>query len=271
MKRLMRGRGAFAIIMLSFIIFQPILSVVWLPYDTTTFHLEDTYASPSLKFWLGTDRYGRDLYCRTIVASRYTLSIAFLSTLICLSTGTFLGLLSAYKGGIIDEIMMRIVDAFLSIPSILLALLVCGLVGASFVNLMLAISFVFIPRVMRVIRGVGISLCRERFIDAARIRGDSTSYIILGELLPNAIPSILVEGTYRVGFAVFIGASLGYLGFGVQPPTPEWGLMIREAMVQIQMSPWVLIWPGGMIVVFIVGTTLLGDHLNEILGTRIQR
>jgi len=271
MKRLMRGRGAVALVMLIFILFQPILSLIWLPHDTTSFNLEDTYASPSSKFWFGTDRYGRDLYSRTIVASRYTLSIAFISTLICLSIGTFLGLLSAYKGGIIDEILMRLVDAFLAIPSILLSLLVCGLIGASFSNLMFAISVVFIPRVTRVVRGVGITLCRERFIDAARVRGDSTSYIILGELLPNAIPSILVEGTYRAGFAVFIGASLGYLGFGVQPPTPEWGLMIREAMVQIQMSPWVLIWPGGMIILFIVGTTLLGDHLNEIFGTRIQR
>ncbi|HEY7138823.1 MAG TPA: ABC transporter permease [Methylomirabilota bacterium] len=238
------------------------------PYDVEAFHSLAKMKPPSASFWLGTDRYGRDVLSRVIVGARTTVTMAVAGTALGLVAGTLIGLASGHLGGVIDEILMRLMDIVMSFPSLLLALLVVAVLGGSTVNAVLSIGMVFTPRVARVVRSATLGLRGAQFVEAAVVRGEGDAYIVFRELLPNLWPPIIVEGCIRLSYAVLLSVSLSYLGLGAQPPTPDWGLTVAKERVYLVLAPWTVLFPASAIVLFIVGVNLLGDGLREWLVAR---
>lgn len=244
----------------------------WLaPYDVEEFHRKDALQAPSARYWFGTDRYGRDIFSRVLVGSRTTVSMALAGTLLGLGGGLLIGLVSGYVGGQLDELLMRGMDVVMSFPSLLLALLVVAVLGATAVNAILSIGIVFIPRVARVVRSAALGLRTAEFVEAAQVRGERASYILFHEILPNLWPPIIVEGSIRMSYAVLLSVSLSYLGLGAQPPTPDWGLMVSKERAFLVLAPWVVLFPAGAIVTLIMGVNLLGDGLRDRLMARKSR
>jgi peptide/nickel transport system permease protein len=241
------------------------------PYESTQFHPKNRFESPSRQYWLGTDEYGRDLCSRILMGSRVSLAVGITSTLAAALIGTFLGLFSGYTGGRTDELLMRLLDALMSFPGLLLALLILTALGSSFINVVISISIYAAPRIARVARSVTLAAKNEEYVLAAQARGDSIFYILFVEILPNVVPPILVESSIRVGFAILMAASISFLGMGTQPPTPDWGLMIGQAREYIFKSAWMILWPAVAIAVTVIGFNLLGDGLRDVLDPYITK
>lgn len=238
------------------------------PYDVEAFHRHAALKPPSGSFWFGTDRYGRDVFSRVVVGARTTMVMAVSGTLLGLTAGLLIGLASGYRGGRLDEALMRLMDIFMSFPSLLLALLVVAILGGNVVNAVLSIGIVFMPRVARVVRSATLGLRHAPFVEAAQVRGERTGYILFREILPNLWPPIIVEGCIRMSYAVLLSVSLSYLGLGAQPPAPDWGLTVSKERAFLVQAPWVVLFPAGAIVTLVVGVNLLGDGLREWLMAR---
>jgi len=179
--------------------------------------------------------------------------------------GLTLGLLAGYYGGLIDDIAMRLVDVLLALPPLLLAMIILGSLGPSRANVVFVVGFLYIPMVARVVRSVVLDLKTRQFVEAARLRGERRAYIMFRELLPNVLPPLAVEASMRFSYAIFLVASLGFLGLGVQPPSPDWGLMVGEARTYFQQAGWVLLFPAGAIALLVVGVGFLSDGLRRML------
>lgn len=235
------------------------------PYHPTTFHIEAMFQPPSINHFFGTDQFGRDVFSRVLVGSRDVLILAPLATLLGLVIGVFIGLVTGYFGGYIDEIIMRIMDALLSFPTLLLAMVVMGVLGQSVINVILVIGVVFSPRIARVTRSAVLEVKPLEYIQAARIRGESSLYIMAAEILPNITSPLSVEASIRFAYAIFTAASLNFLGLGVPPPSPDWGLMVSEGREYMLVAPWVVIFPALCIASLVVGANLFFDRIREIL------
>ena len=241
----------------------------WLaPFDPETFAPLLRYKGPSAAHWLGTDQYGRDILSRLLVGARATVLMAVLASLLGTIAGAVLGTTSAYLGGRADEAIMRTVDAVMSIPSLLMALLIVTLLGKSSANALLAIAIAFTPGMARVTRSVALAVRKQEYVAAAIARGESAWYIVRREMLPNVVAPIVVEMTIRVAFAVMLFATLSFLGLGAQPPKPEWGLMVSESRRFMHLSPWMIVWPSVAIATVAIGFNLLGDGLRDALNPR---
>ena len=259
------------IIIVLFLLLVAALAPLIVPYEPTKFHPQHRLEAPSAEFWLGTDQFGRDLFSRIVMGSRISLTLGAAATLLGTVLGTLLGLFSGYTGGKTDEVLMRLVDALMSFPGILLALLILTALGSSLSNVILSIGIIFTPRIARVARSVTLAAKNEEYVEAAKARGDSRRYILFRELLPNIMPSVLIESSIRMGFAILMGASISFLGMGTQPPTPDWGLMIGQAREYIFQSVWVILWPAVAIAVTVIGFNLLGDGIRDILDPRLVK
>ena len=238
------------------------------PYGVEQFHVRARFGGPSAQFWLGTDQFGRDLLSRLLVGARSTLLSALLATLLGTIAGAVLGTLSAFLGGWVDEIIMRIVDAVMAIPNLLFTLLIVTVLGASGVNALLAIGIAFTPGMARVTRSVALAIRRQDFVAAAIARGESGGFIVLREMLPNVVGPIIVEATIRVAFAVMALATLSFLGLGAQPPSSEWGLMVAEARPYLFRNPWMMVVPSIAIATVAIAFNLFGDGLRDALNPR---
>lgn len=238
------------------------------PYPFDKFHFGDRLAPPSAEFWLGTDRYGRDIFSRVIHGTQLTVTMAGTGTIIGVAIGLLIGLFSGYIGGWFDEILMRLTDIVMSFPALLLAMLVVAALGSNEINAVLSIGIVFIPKVARVVRSATLGLRNVQFVEAAEVRGESNSYIIFREILPNVWPPVIVETCIRLSYAVLLVVSLSYLGLGAQPPAPDWGLMIAKERAFLVSAPWVVFAPAGAIVLLIISVNLLGDGMREYLAAR---
>ena len=233
------------------------------------FHVElseDQLASPSLKFPLGTDDAGRDILSRVMAGARSIILVSVSAAALGIFLGTVVGMASGYKGGKTDEVVMRIMDGLMSFPTLLLALLVLSMLGSNQVNIVATIGVVFMPRVARVMRSATLALKDLEFVQNARLRGESSLYIIFREILPNAVPVLGVEASVRLSYAILIAASLGFLGLGVQPPSSDWGLMISENQKFIVQAPWVALAPAAAVATLVVGVNLLADGLRQARG-----
>lgn len=237
------------------------------PYPPLEFHYQDTLQPPSGTFLLGTDQFGRDVLSRILAGTRSIILIAFGATALGVVGGTLVGLTAGYYGGKIDETIMRVADGLMSFPSLLLALLILTTLGSSLVNIVIGVAITFVPRVARIIRSVALDIRTQPFVQAAQARGERAPYIITREMLPNAMPAIIVESSIRVGYAILIGASLGFLGLGVQPPTPDWGLMIYEGRSMIQTAPWLVLGPAVAISLLVIAANLFADGLSRVLDS----
>lgn len=220
---------------------------------------------PSLSHPFGTDQFGRDVFSRVVAGTRGVFLLGGSATLVALLLGTTMGLVSAYRGGLVDEVLMRTFDVFLAVPSLLLALVFLATMGPSLLNLVLVIVILYTPPISRLVRSVVLDLKTKEFVEAAKLRGERTSYILFREILPNALPPLLVEGSIRFSYSIFLVASLGFLGLGVQPPSPDWGLQINEARDFFARSPWMLLFPAATISLLVVATSLMTDGLRDML------
>lgn len=241
------------------------------PYPYDEFHVDDRLKGPSLKYWMGTDEFGRDVMSRVLVGARISLYMGVGATWISLLLGVPLGLIGGYYRGRLDEFIMRTMDLIMSFPPVLLGLLILAFTTPSLHKTLLAVGLVYVPSISRVTRSVTLGLAREEFVEAARARGESGFYILFQEILPNAWAPIVVEGSLRITFAILLAAALSFLGLGAQPPSSDWGLMISEARPFIGPAPWIAIFPGMAICMTVILFNLLGDRLREFLDPRLRR
>ena len=235
------------------------------PYDYTAQNAAEALEAPSLQHPFGTDQYGRDVFSRVIAGTRGVFLLGGIGTLLAAAIGTSMGLLSGYSGGVADEVIMRLLDVLLSFPSLLLAMVLLSTVGPSNLNLIVVIMILYVPIVARVVRSMVLDLKSKEFVEAARVRGENRRYILFREILPNALPPLLVEATMRFSYSIFLVASLGFLGLGVQPPSPDWGLQINEARNFLAIAPWTLFFPAAAISILIIATSLMSDGMRQVL------
>jgi len=226
------------------------------------------YHAPGAEFWFGSDNYGRDVFARVLWGARITLVIGCSSVIVALAVGVPLGMLSGYWGRWRDEVLMRVNDAFMCLPGLMVALLLVSVLGSNLWNAILAIGISYIPRVVRVVRSATIGLKNEEFVIAARARGEGDAYIVFQEILPNIWTVVIVEAGIRIGFAIILGAALSYLSLGVQPPAPGWGLMIYESRQLIFLAPWTLIFPSVALALIIISFNVFGEGLRRLLDPR---
>ena len=235
------------------------------PFTATEQNFQSPLEGPSSTHLFGTDRFGRDVFSRVVVGTRSIFALAGFGTLLGVLLGTGFGLLSGFRGGWFDEILMRVFDSILAIPALLLALLLLGTIGSSSYGVLFVIAAVYTPIVARVVRSEVLAIKTRDYVEAARLQGESTLYILTREILPGVLPALSVEAALRFSYAIFLVASLGFLGVGVQPPTPNWGLMVKAARDFAEVAPWWLLFPAGAISVLVVGMNLLADGLKRVL------
>ena len=253
------------------VLFYLVLAVfgTWLaPHSATEFHYDSNGAirqlqPPSSEFWFGTDQFGRDVYSRVLSGAGSLIGVSVAGAALGLLFGSLLGLVTGYLGGKLDEMVMRILDGVMSFPALLLALLVLTTLGSGVLNVILTIGIVFSPAVARIVRSATLALKELEFVQSARLRGERSWYILLREILPNVVPVLGAEAPIRLSYAIFLVSSLGFLGLGVQPPSPDWGLMISEGRKFLVTAPWVALVPVGAVSVLIVGVNLLVDGLRQ--------
>jgi peptide/nickel transport system permease protein len=226
---------------------------------------------PDATHWLGTDEFGRDVLSRMLYGARLSLLMGIGATFVSLVIGVPLGLAAGYKGGRVDESIMRAIDVVISVPPILMGLLLLSLTTPNVWKTAAAVGIIYVPIMARLARAVTLEIAREEFVLAARARGERLWYILAAEILPNAWPPIIVEAALRVTFAIMLGAALSFLGLGVQPPSSDWGLMIAEARPFIDTAPWVAIAPGVVLCITVIAVNLVGDGLREMLDPRLKR
>ena len=219
---------------------------------------------PSAAHWLGTDRQGRDLWARLAHGSRIILLLAPFSIVIALVIGGTLGVIAGYYGGLTDEVTMRALDGLMAFPQILLYLVIIAALGPSFTNIVIAITIAGAPGIARLVRSLTLDIKTRDFVAAAETRGESPWYIMFVEILPNARGPIIIDVMLRIGYAVFAIGTLGFLGLGLPPPSPDWGSMVTQGKSFIQAGhPWDALWASLAIAMLVVGLNLMADGLNE--------
>lgn len=252
-----------------FWIFVAVLAPVLAPYTPFAQDGQAVNQGPSAQHLLGTDHLGRDLLTRLMFGSRTILTLAPISVLAAVVVGTFLGLIGGYYGGLVDEVVMRILDAIMAFPTILLYLIIISAIGPSAINVVIAITFVGAPGIARLVRSLTLDIRVRDYIAAAQLRGENPLYVMFVEILPNARGPLIIDSMLRVGYAVFAIGTLGFLGLGLPPPTPDWGGMISEARKFIWVNPLGVLWPAVAIASLVVGLNLFADGLREE-STRYQ-
>jgi peptide/nickel transport system permease protein len=239
------------------------------PYPFDQMHIRDRFLPPNLHYLAGTDEYGRDVFSRLLLGSQLSLALGVTATLISMGVGVPLGLLAGYRRGVTDEVIMRTLDVMLAFPPIMLVLLILAVTRPSMMKTAMAIGILAVAPIARVTRSVTLDLMSGEFIEAARARGERLLYMLWRELLPNVWPVLMVEASLRVVFAVLLGAVLSFLGFGVQPPAADWGLMISNGRAFVDTAPWISLAPGVAMSITVIAISLVGDGLREVLDPRI--
>jgi dipeptide transport system permease protein len=223
------------------------------------------------RFVLGTDGVGRDLLSRLIYGSRYSLFIGAIVVTISLAAGILLGMLSGFFRGTVDILIMRAMDIILSIPSLLLALAIVAILGSGLVNAMIAVAITYIPHYARLARAAVLTELPKDYVTASRVAGAGTMRLMLSTVLPNCLAPLIVQATLSFSTAILDAAALGFLGYGAQAPTPEWGTMLADARSLIRAAPWVVTLPGLAILITVLAFNLLGDGLRDALDPKLKR
>ena len=261
-----RPSGLVGLILVAFHVVLAIVSPAIAPYDFRELSAQIILNAPSFEHWFGTDNLGRDVFTRTMLGGRQALLVTTVSTVLAITWGGFLGILLGLIGGRLDEILMRLVDAFLCLPWILVLLLIVVMVGSGPGVLILTLGFFYGIPVIRMARAATHDVVALDFVTAARARGETRSTIVRRELLPNVLDVLLVEGAMRWSWMLLAFSSLSFLGFGVTPPTPDWGLMISNARGFMSFAPWAALAPVVALSSLIIGINLSADALAKVLG-----
>ena len=241
------------------------------PYDPLKQNIPASLSPPSPDHWMGTDKLGRDIYSRVLYGARISLMVGGSVVLLAGAFGASVGLLAGYLGGWWDESLMRITDIFLAFPSLILAMAIAGALGPSLQNALIAVAVVSWPVYARLIRGQVLVLREREFVQAARAVGVGTSLLLRRHLFPNTLSPLLVQASFDMGATILAVAGLSFIGFGAQPPTPEWGVMISEGRNYIATNWWVAFFPAMAILFAVAGFNLVGDGLRDVLDPRLRK
>jgi peptide/nickel transport system permease protein len=225
---------------------------------------------PSDRFWFGTDSFGRDVYSRTMYGGRISLIIGFSVALMATTVGLAIGLVAGYLRTA-DAVLMRLMDGLMAIPSILLAIAIIAITRASVRGVLLAIAIPEIPRVVRLVRGIVLTLREQPYVEATRALGSGIPRILGRHLLPNTLAPLTVQATYICAVAILIEAALGFLGAGTPPEIPSWGNIMAEGRTNFQVGPWMILFPGAFLAVVVLAVNLVGDGLRDLLDPRFAR
>jgi len=233
--------------------------------------IDERFQSPSLRHLFGTDELGRDMFSRVLYGTRISLVVGILTIGLALAIGIPLGVMAGYTGGVVDEVIMRITDTFLSFPSLLLAMAISAMLGPNLRNAMIAIAISWWPWYTRLLRAEAISVKERDYVAAARAVGASWARVVFKHVLPNSLTPVIIQASMDLGGVILTCASLSFLGLGAQPPTPEWGLMISTGRTFFLTSWWIVTFPGIAIFVAVLAFNLLGDGLRELLDPKVRR
>jgi peptide/nickel transport system permease protein len=267
-----RHRAAMiGLLLLVLVCLAAILAPIIAPYDPIQIKLSAKLKPPSFEHWLGTDHFGRDIFSRLVYGGRTSLTVGLLVVGFAFCLGVPLGLASGYFGGRVDNLLMRLVDAFLTFPPLLLAVALVGLLGPDIQNVMLALGLVQAPVLARMVRGSTLAAREEVYVTAARALGAGPARIVLSHLLRNVMSPIIVQLTIVFSAAIIAEASLSFLGFGTQPPQPSWGRDMSEARRFLGDAPWMFLAPTGTIMLCVLSINFLGDGLRDALDPRSWR
>ena len=247
-----------------------IIAPVLAPFDPNEQNILEKLRAPTLEHWLGTDSFGRDTLSRVLYGARISLIIGIVSTLIAMVVGTVIGLLAGWRGGRFDTVTMQTMDVLLAFPSLILGLILVAMLGPSMVNIIIAIALTSVPPFARIARAPTIAVKEREFVEAGRALGYSDTRILVGHILPNILPEILVMGSLWLANAIRTEASLAFVGLGVKPPTATWGGMIREGFENILDSYWLALAPGMAILIVIFALNLLGDGLRDAIDPKLK-
>lgn len=238
------------------------------PYDPLEAVMQNAYLPPSAEHLFGTDKLGRDNFSRILYGASYSLSSVLLLVTIIFAVGTTLGVLAGYYGGKVDIVIMRISDMMISFPGMILAIAVAGILGGSLINAIIALTIVTWTKYARLARSMVLKIKKRDFVEAAIVNGGTSTHILWKHILPNILPLMVITAASDIGAMMMELAGLSFLGFGSQPPAPEWGLMLNEGRQQLQTAPWLMIFPGLAIFVTVVIFNLWGDALRDVLDPR---
>ncbi|EEE43408.1 ABC transporter permease [Roseibium alexandrii] len=249
-----------------------LISLIWVPYDTTVLNIANRMKLPSWEHWLGTDQFGRDILSMIMVGARTSIAVALVAVGIGMSVGVPLGLAAAArKGGWMDEVIMRANDLVFAFPSLLIAVMITAVFGASALNAIIAIGIFNIPVFARLTRGAALSLWNRDYILAARVAGKGPARISIEHILPNVANLLIVQGTIQFSLGILAEAGLSYVGLGAQPPTASWGRMLADSQTMISLAPHLALFPGLAILLTVLGLNLMGDGLRDLLDPKLRR
>ncbi|MDL1896869.1 ABC transporter permease [Anaerolineae bacterium CFX7] len=258
------------LVIITVFVILALLAPLLAPYEPQQQKLSQRLKPPTTEHFLGTDQLGRDMWSRLLWGARISLTIGLVVVLAAGIFGTTLGLISGYAGGIVDEALMRLTDIFFSFPALILAMAIAGALGPNLVNTMIAIAVVTWPVYARLARAQVLSLREREFIQAAIAIGVPTPRVLWRHLLPNSLAPLLVQASFDMGAAILAAAGLSFIGFGAQPPTPEWGVMISEGRKYVGTQPWLSLFPALAILMTVAAFNLIGDGLRDALDPRLR-
>tara|TARA_B100001057_G_scaffold285895_1_gene286085 strand:+ start:776 stop:1603 length:828 start_codon:yes stop_codon:yes gene_type:complete len=268
-RKFLNFKGLIGIFLVLIAIITAIIAPLIIPPEyATNMDMRARLSAPTLDHFLGTDQLGRDLFYRVILGARTSISIAVSAVLLSLLIGLPMGLISGFFRGVVDNILMRIVDTLLSFPALLLALTISAVLGPNLKNTILAIGIAFTPYLARLIRGEALRVSQMPYVEAAKAAGANNIRIMIGHVLPNITPVIIVQFTISLAFAILAEAGLSFLGLGTQPPEASWGLMIQASRDYLDRAPWTALVPGVAVALTVLGLNMFGDVLRDVLDPR---
>jgi len=256
-------------IMLSFFVICAVFADYLAPYDPLEPDLRNNLAPPTREHLLGTDELGRDILSRIIHGARISLRLGVISVGTALVFGVIIGASAGYYGGTLDQIVMRAADIVLSFPTLLLAIMIVAILGTGLTNAMIAVGISLVPEYARLTRSTFLYLRELDFVQAAKMVGASDVRIIFRHILPNSLAPLIVQSTLNIATAILSAAALGFLGFGAQPPLPEWGAMLSKGRVYLMVAPHITLYPGLAIVISVLSLNMIGDGLRDALDPRM--
>jgi len=269
-RRLLKNKAAvFGLSILFIICLLAIFSKIILPYDPLDFNIRDRLQPPNSKHLFGTDNYGRDVFTRVIFGARISLTVSICVVIFATFFGTMIGVLAGYFSKL-DNLLMRLMDSLMAFPSILLGIAIVTILEPSALNASIALGFVQIPRMARVVRGAVLQIKNCEYVTAAEALGSSNICILLSHIIPNCMAPIIVQSSFIFAYAVLGEAALSFIGAGTPPPAPSWGNILSEGREFMRIAPWITIAPGLFIATTVFGLNMSGDGLRDVLDPRIQ-
>lgn len=259
---------AFASALVLLLILLALAAPLIAPYDPLTAEMKNAYLPPSGEHLFGTDKLGRDCFSRILYGASYSLSSVLLLVAVIFAVGTSLGVAAEYFGGKTDTVIMRISDMMISFPGMILAIAIAGILGGSLINAIIALTIVSWTKYARLARSMVLKIKKRDFVEAAVVNGGKPLHILSRHIVPNILPLMVITAASDIGAMMMELAGLSFLGFGSQPPAPEWGLMLNEGRQQLQTAPWLMVFPGLAIFVTVVIFNLWGDALRDVLDPR---